>query len=121
MTTPPVTTPVTAGEPVRRWAAAVDAVPGVARRSGGGLVPVATHLPNERIIGLRAAGDRLEVHVVMTADVTVDELRDRVVAALAPEWPARAVDLVIDDIDLAVPAPVGRRPAISPPPEDSNP
>lgn len=85
---------------------AVEAVPGVARLSGGRLAELATYLPGERIPGVRVADDVMHVHVVLHAAgdlrVVADRVHDAVRQALAAGGavPAPAVHVHVEDVEL---------------------
>ncbi len=83
---------------LRRIAESVDDVGSVIRRSTGLIGNVGSYLPGERIDGVRVRGDRLELHVVMSWDSTVDEVESEVLAAVGSDWETGRIDLVIDDI-----------------------
>jgi len=94
-----------------RIAAAVAAVPGVARLHGGEFGEIATYLPGRRVAGIRLTADRCEVHVVvqMHADPHIDGAassgesaldmaeRIRLAASAIVDLP---VDVVIEDLTI---------------------
>ncbi len=88
------------GDP-RAVAAAVAAVPGVVRLTGGALDGIASYLPGERVLGVRLSPERAEVHVVIGVDATVvsvaDAVRVAVIGALGRTVP---VDVHVDDVDV---------------------
>lgn len=89
-------------EVLRSLAIRIDAAPSVSRRSGGLVGTVASYLPGERIHGLRVTDDgRLEVHVVMRWGNTVNQVEQDVLTAVGDRWHPTAIDLVIDDVDIA--------------------
>lgn len=98
-------------------AAAVLAVPGVARLHSGGFGEVATYLPGRRMPGVRIRPGGVEVHVVVDRAVLdwqvplpeVAEHVHRAVAALVPG----AVRVYIDDL--------ATEPPVTPAPERSGP
>ena len=80
-------------------AAAVAAVPGVARLSRGSTVEIATYLPERRVHGVRVRDDAVDVHVVARSGRVLPELADeirRAVATVAPDLP---VGVYVDDIE----------------------
>ncbi|WP_125778293.1 hypothetical protein [Antribacter gilvus] len=86
---------------------AVQAVPGVARLSGGRLAEYATYLPGERIPGVRFADDVLHVHVVLrpvgdlrTTAASVHDVVGQVLVA-AGTTPVPPVHVHVDDVELA--------------------
>ncbi|RJK94943.1 hypothetical protein D5H78_13270 [Vallicoccus soli] len=90
------------GPDVRAVAAAVVAAPGVAALGGGGTAAlVATHLPGERVRGVRVGPDGgLQVAVVLRYGDPVPSLVDGVRAAAASAAPGRAVDVLVADVLL---------------------
>lgn len=89
----------------------VGAVPGVARLSPGGVVEVATQFAGGKVVGVLLTPTTVRVHVV------VDRVPVPVVAAAAGEAvravlvglaDPRAVDVVVDDIELSAVEPAGR-------------
>ncbi|MFI2754559.1 hypothetical protein ACGIF2_14695 [Cellulomonas sp. P22] len=87
--------PVGSVEPADIVEAAVLAVPGVARLSGG----AATYLPGRRVAGVRLDPGRTEVHVVVTLDRPVPDVADAVRAAVQQVRPA-PVDVHVDDLEV---------------------
>jgi hypothetical protein len=85
-------------------AAAVQAVPGVARLSAGPVGAVATYGPGPRIAGVRVRGHAVEVHVVAaSATVPLHVLAARIRAAVHALLPAvSAVDVVVEDLEPEV-------------------
>jgi hypothetical protein len=87
-------------------AAAVLAVPGVIRLTPGTGVEVATQFPGGRISGIRL-GDPVEVHVevdpVPIAPVA-EQIRNAVREVLGRFGRRLSVEVVVEDIDLPVPA-----------------
>ncbi|MBE1490595.1 hypothetical protein [Plantactinospora soyae] len=85
---------------------AVLAVPGVTRLTPGTGVEVATHFPGGKITGIRL-GEPIEVHVeigpVPIAPVA-EQIRDAVRDVLGRFGRRSPVEVVVDDIDLPVPA-----------------
>jgi hypothetical protein len=91
------------GPPVdaERVAQAVERVPTVARLSGGSVgVEVATYLPGRRVRGVRVAEGTVEIHVVARWPAVLPEVGDAVRSAAAPLVGGRAVEVVIDDLDV---------------------
>lgn len=87
-------------------AAAVLAVPGVIRLTSGTGVEVATQFPGGKINGVRL-GDPVEVHVevdpVPIAPVA-EQIRNAVREVLGRFGRRLSVEVVVEDIDLPVPA-----------------
>jgi len=82
-------------------AQAVERVPTVARLSAGSAgAEVATYLPGRRVRGVRVADDAVQVHVVARWPAVLPEVGDAVRAAAAPLVGGRAVEVVIDDLDV---------------------
>jgi uncharacterized alkaline shock family protein YloU len=85
---------------------AVQAVPGVARLTGGRVSEYATYLPGERIAGVRLGTDVVHVHVVLQATddlrVVADQVHEAVRQALVAGGtvPVPAVHVHVEDIDL---------------------
>jgi hypothetical protein len=94
--TPPTGTAVDAAE----VAAAVGAVPGVVRLSGGVSGEVATYLPGTRIPGVRVRSQSVAVHVVARLDGPhLPQLAADVRAAVRHRFPGvEQVDVHIDDL-----------------------
>jgi hypothetical protein len=91
------------GPPVdaERVAQAVERVPTVARLSAGSMgAEVATYLPGRRVRGVRVDDATVEVHVVARWPAILPEVGDAVRAAAAPLVGGRAVEVVVDDIDV---------------------
>ena len=91
------------GPPVdaERVAQAVERVPTVARLSAGSTgAEVATYLPGRRVRGVRVADGTVEVHVVARWPAALPEVGDAVRSAAAPLVGGRAVEVVIDDLDV---------------------
>src|SRR3954449_8580187 len=72
----------------------------VASLTAGPLGVVATHLPGQRIDGVRVGDGVVELHVVAAGDITMAELDREVRTALAGHVDHRRVDLVVDDVAL---------------------
>ena len=84
-----------------RVAAAVERVPTVARLSAGSTgAEVATYLPGRRVRGVRVDEDSVEVHVVARWPAVLPEVGEAVRSAAAPLVGGRAVEVVIEDIDV---------------------
>ena len=95
----------TAGGPspvdAERVASAVERVPTVARLSAGSTgAEVATYLPGRRVRGVRVGDGTVEVHVVARWPAVLPEVGAAVRAAAAPLVGGRAVEVVIDDLDV---------------------
>jgi NADH dehydrogenase FAD-containing subunit len=91
------------GPPVdaERVAQAVERVPTVARLSAGSTgAEVATYLPGRRVRGVRVDGGTVEVHVVARWPAVLPEVGDAVRSAATPLVGGRAVQVVIDDLDV---------------------
>lgn len=94
------TVPATPDELARRLAATVRAHPSVARLDGGAYGAVLTHLPGERLVGVRigTAQEPIEIAVVLHLDrpipQTVAELRAAV--ATVHDGP---VDITVADVE----------------------
>jgi hypothetical protein len=91
------------GPPVdpERVAQAVERVPTVARLSAGSAgAEVATYLPGRRVRGVRVAEDAVQIHVVARWPAVLPEVGDAVRSAAAPLVGGRAVEVVIDDLDV---------------------
>jgi NADH dehydrogenase FAD-containing subunit len=91
------------GPPVdaERVAQAVERVPTVARLSAGSTgAEVATYLPGRRVRGVRVADGTVEVHVVARWPAVLPEVGDAVRSAAAQLVGGRAVEVVIDDLDV---------------------
>ena len=91
------------GPPVdpERVAQAVERVPTVARLSAGSTgAEFATYLPGRRVRGVRVADDGVEIHVVARWPAVLPEVGDAVRSAAAPLVGGRAVEVVIDDLDV---------------------
>jgi hypothetical protein len=91
------------GPPVdaERVAQAVERVPTVARLSAASTgAEVATYLPGRRVRGVRVADDGVEIHVVARWPAVLPEVGDAVRSAAAPLVGGRAVEVVIDDLDV---------------------
>jgi hypothetical protein len=88
-----------------RWDAArldalvarLEASAAIARLSSGSAGTIGTYLPGRRIPGVRVRDDgRVDIHVVMARDATVDEVEAAVIRAMDGAPPP---DLYIDDMD----------------------
>lgn len=79
-------------------AAAVLAVPGVARLHGGLFGEVATYLPGRRVTGVQVGGDRVGVHVAGLLGMPIPELVAAVRAAAAPLVGGLPIDVVVEDV-----------------------
>jgi hypothetical protein len=95
--------PATGGPPVdaERVAQAVERVPTVARLWGGSTgAEIATYLPGRRVRGVRVDDGTVEIHVVARWPAVLPEVGEAVRAAAAPLAGGRAVEVVIDDLDV---------------------
>jgi hypothetical protein len=95
--------PAPGGPPVdaERVAQAVERVPTVARLSAGSTgTEIATYLPGRRVRGVRVNDGVVEVHVVARWPAVLPEVGEAVRAAAAPLVGGRAVEVVIDDLDV---------------------
>jgi hypothetical protein len=84
-------------------AAAVGAVPGVARLTGGGGVEAATLYPGGKVIGVVVDAHAVTVHVVageLPLASLITRVQAAVAAVLADLGASQAVDLVVEDLDL---------------------
>jgi hypothetical protein len=84
-------------------AAAVGAVPGVARLTGGSGVEAATLYPGGKVVGVVVDAHTVTVHVVageLPLASLIARVRAVVVAVLADLGAGQAVDLVVEDLDL---------------------
>jgi hypothetical protein len=91
------------GPPVdaERVASAVEKVPTVARLSAGTTgAEIATYLPGRRVRGVRVDDDTVEVHVVARWPAVLPEVGDAVRSAAGPLVGGRAIEVVIDDLDV---------------------
>jgi hypothetical protein len=91
------------GPPVdaERVAAAVEKVPSVARLSSGSTgAEIATYLPGRRVRGVRVDEETVEVHVVARWPAVLPEVGDAVRSAAGPLVGGRAIEVVIDDLDV---------------------
>jgi hypothetical protein len=91
------------GPPVdaERVASAVERVPTVARLSAGSAgAEIATYLPGRRVRGVRVDEATVEVHVVARWPAVLPEVGEAVRSAAAPLVGGRAVEVVIDDLEV---------------------
>lgn len=91
------------GATARAVAAAVEAVPGVARlTTGKGVVSAATHYPGGTVNGVRVVTDMVWVHIVVArlpiSPVADDALR-AARTALDGMGDSRKVEVVVEDVD----------------------
>jgi NADH dehydrogenase FAD-containing subunit len=94
---PPGAPPVDA----ERVAQAVERVPTVARLSAGSVgAEVATYLPGRRVRGVLVDAGTVEVHVVARWPAVLPEVGTAVRAAAAPLVGGRAIEVVIEDLDV---------------------
>lgn len=107
-------TPATDAEVVQpdldRVAAAALASPLVADLTGGHLAEAATYLPGRRLVGVRRAGDAIEVHVVARWGASLPDVADAVRSAVSPYAGGRPVSVFIDDIEVPGPEPADAAP-----------
>lgn len=91
------------GALARSVAAAAQGVPGVARLTGGrGAVTAATHYPGGTVTGVRLTQEGVWVHIVagrLPLVPLAEEVHRAVRAALNKAGDARAVELVVEDLD----------------------
>lgn len=91
------------GATARAVAAAVMGVPGVVRLTGGqGAVRAATHYPGGTVTGVRLTTKEVWVHIVLgrlPLAPVADEVRRAVRAELDRMGDARAVEIVVEDLD----------------------
>lgn len=80
-----------------RVAAAIVAVPGVARMHSGTFGEVATYLPGRKVVGVRLRDDVTEVHVALVWGVDVMATADAVRAAVQPVT-GTPVDVCVQDV-----------------------
>ena len=79
-------------------AACVTACPSVVELSGGPTGSVATYLPGRRVVGVRARGPSVAIHVVGRWEVPVPKLTDEVRSAIAGLVNGHAVEVVVEDL-----------------------
>jgi len=85
-------------------AAAVTAVPGVARLSGGSGVEVATLFAGGKVVGLRLSGEQVDIHVVadrVPLPPIADEAAKAARRVLAVAGDDRQVRVVVEDVETA--------------------
>lgn len=91
------------GATARAVAAAALAVPGVARLTGGrGAVTAVTHYPGGTVTGVRLAPAEVWVHIVVARlplGPVVDHVRSAGRVVLDEMGDARAVEVVVEDLD----------------------
>lgn len=80
-------------------AAAVAAVPGVARLSRGSTIEIATYLPERRVHGVRMRDDGIDVHVVAHAGTVLPDLADDIRRAVAIVAADVTVGVFFDDLE----------------------
>ncbi|MFC4071786.1 hypothetical protein [Actinoplanes subglobosus] len=85
------------GQTAEDVAVLVRGVPGVQRLHGGLFGEVATYLPGRRVSGIRIAADRVEVHVVLDANVPIRMTAERI-HALVHAATRLPVHVVVEDI-----------------------
>lgn len=86
-------------------AAAVLAVPGVASLHGGRFGEIATHLPGRRVVGIRFAGERGEVHITVHVDEAAMASTSVIEIAEAAREAASAIvdvpiDVIVEDLTM---------------------
>ena len=99
--TPPVTDPAAVAATVRD---AALAVPGVIHLTPGSGVEVATQFAGGKVTGVRL-GDHVEVHVAVDRSpitLIAEQVWIAVRTALDGSGQVRPVEVVVDDVDLAV-------------------
>lgn len=79
----PVPEAETTGELVDVVAALVMGVPGVVELHPGRFGEVATYLPGRRVAGVKLAGDRVEVHVVLAFGLPIRAVAHEIHAVVA--------------------------------------
>lgn len=98
---PPVSTEANLATQVRD---AALAVPGVARLAAGSAVEIATHFAGGKVVGVRLAGETVQVHLVVDR-LPVPPVADQVAAAvrevLTGAGDPRPVQVIVDDLDDA--------------------
>lgn len=79
---------------------------GVHSLGTGTFVEAATYGPNEKVLGVVVAGEKVEVHVVALYPLqgSVPELADRIRERVGPEAQRRRVDVVVEDVEVAAPS-----------------
>jgi len=94
-------TPGLARVDAARIADAVEGLSEVSRLSGGPAGAVATYLPGNRVVGVRAGDNRVEIHVVAASMTTpLAEVALRVRSVVRPHVPvSHQIDVFIDDIE----------------------
>jgi len=100
-TTPAAPTAAAVPDPADVLAAAVLAVDGVAGLHGGMFGEVGTYLPGRRVAGVALHDAGAEVHIAVRFGVDVQLVATAVRAAAAP-LVGGPVDVVIEDVELAV-------------------
>jgi uncharacterized alkaline shock family protein YloU len=71
---------------------------GVLELSAGVSGTVATYLPGRQIVGVRAHGERVEIHVVGAWDAVIPELASEIRKKVAALVDGRRVDVVVEDV-----------------------
>lgn len=91
------------------------AVPGVARLAPGTAVEVATHFAGGKVVGVRLAGETVQVHLVvdrLPAPPVAEQVEAAVREVLAGAGDPRPVQVMVDDVTdaafAAFPASPGR-------------
>ncbi len=83
-----------------RVAEAARSVPGVTGLGGGAAGAVATYLPGRRVPGVRIDDEVVAVHVTVSLDRPLMRVAASVRAAVSPLAYGRAVDVVIEDVEV---------------------
>ncbi len=79
----------------------VEAVPTVARLSGGSLgAEVATYLPGKRVLGVKVDDEAVTVHVVARWPSVLPDVANDIRKAVVPLVGTRRVEVSIDDLDV---------------------
>jgi hypothetical protein len=76
----------------------VAACQGVIELSAGSSGTVATHLPGRRVVGVRAQGERIQIHVVGAWDAAIPVLAGEIRKKIAAFVDGRPIDVVVEDI-----------------------
>jgi hypothetical protein len=81
-------------------ARSAEGCPGVASLSPGPVGLAVSYLPNQRVEGVRATAELVEVHVIARWGMTVQDVDREVRAALSGMTAGRRLDVVIEDVDV---------------------
>jgi hypothetical protein len=96
--------PVLAGQLAALIAAAVSGCPGVVRLQDG---PVGTYLPGRVVSGVAVRDGSVVVAVTVTASRPLADTAREIRGCVAELVPGSAVDVLIEDIDMAWPGQAG--------------